>query len=283
MTRSGPALVVLGVGLLVIVAAGLAVPAAPPLYDGVVPNEPYRWLDPAPPGQTGGAVGATAQITVANGKSPLVAVATPETVPQAQVFAPPEGLTLPAGATAINVSIQPVLVTGAPAEGHIDGNVYQFSLTDQEGTPLTAPASARVSVVLRSTDPTLAEATVARYAAGSWQPLKTSGAGFGGSFIAVVTEFGDYALITSGPGSSAPGTGAPASAGQPSGSAGQPGPPADASTVPAWLLAGVAVVVGGLIFFFGYRNAGRSRREQPIRRSSAGPPPRRGGKRRRRR
>ena len=61
MPRRAAALSALGAGLLVIVAARLLVPAAPPLYDGVVPVEAYRWLDP-PPGQLGGAKGATADI-----------------------------------------------------------------------------------------------------------------------------------------------------------------------------------------------------------------------------
>jgi hypothetical protein len=190
--------VALGAGLLVIVVARAMLPDAPPLYDGVVPIEPYVWRDP-PPGQPGGAKGATATLAVRDGQSPLIAVATPELVPQAQIFAETGGLTMPAAAGTIKVSIDPVPAEGAPPDGHIDGNVYRISVTDERAAPLTAPASARVSVVLRAPDPTLAEATIARFSAGTWRPLKTSPGGFGGTFLAVVTEFGDFAVIAPGP------------------------------------------------------------------------------------
>ena len=74
-----------------------AAPTAPPLYDGIVPSSPTagstrRRVSPAAP------KGATADIPVRSGKSPLVAVATPELEPQAQIFAQPDGLTVPPGA-----------------------------------------------------------------------------------------------------------------------------------------------------------------------------------------
>ena len=186
--------------MLVILAARLLVPSAPPLYDGVVPLEAYRWLDPPPSGQHGGAKGATAVIPVQGGKSPLVAVATPELEPQAQMLAPPDGLTMPAATTAIHVSIEPIPAEGVPTDGHIDGNVYRFTVTDQRGTPITAPASARVSVVLRAADPTLTDATVERLVDGTWQPSKSSSQGFGGTFLAIATDFGDFAVVAPGVG-----------------------------------------------------------------------------------
>ncbi len=207
---------VLGIGFLVLVAARVALPEAPPLYDGVIPVDPYLWLNP-PPGHPGGAQGATATIAVSGGKNVLTAVATPELEPQAQIFAQPGAFTLGSAARSILVSIQPVPNEGQPADGHVDGNVYRVLVTDQDGNPVTAPASARVSVVLRASDPTLAEATLARYADGVWQPLSTGPAGFGGSFVAVVTEFGDFAVVVAGP--------APTNSNVPSG-----GPATSAST-----------------------------------------------------
>ncbi len=193
------ALATLAVGLLVITAAVAVSPAdAPPLYDGVVPLEPYQWVDP-PPGQQGGAQGASATITVTKGKNELVAVATPELMPQAQVFGVPGSLTLPSGATSIMASIAPMAPSIAPSTGYIDGNVYRILLTDQAGAPVTADASQRVSVVLRSVDPSLEEATIARFDGTTWQPLKTSPPDApGGGFLAVVTEFGDFAVVASG-------------------------------------------------------------------------------------
>jgi hypothetical protein len=210
VTGRGLASPVLVIGVLLIAVARLAFPAAPPLYDGVVPIEPYVWLDP-PAGQPAGAKGATAEIAVRNGKSPLVAVATPELVPQAQIFAPPGGLTVPVGVRTIHVSIEPVPIEELPTGGHVDGNVYRIEVVDQTGTALTAPASARVSVVLRATDPAQAEATIGRFSSGSWQMLATSMSGFGGTFISVVTGFGDFAVIQPGADPGTAVTGAPPS------------------------------------------------------------------------
>ena len=66
-------------------------------------------------------------MVVEGGQSGLIAVATPELSPQAQVFATPGSLTLPTGATSIKVSIEPVQATVQPADGYIDGNVYRIS------------------------------------------------------------------------------------------------------------------------------------------------------------
>ncbi|HZC32518.1 MAG TPA: hypothetical protein VE640_04440 [Candidatus Bathyarchaeia archaeon] len=259
MAGRGAVAGVLGAGFVVVVVARLLLPAAPPLYDGIVPIEPYLWLDP-PAGDAGGAKGATAQLTDRSGKSPLVAVATPELEPQAQIFAPPEGLTIPPGGRTIKVTIEPIPSEGTPADGHIDGNVYRISVVDENGVALTAPASARVSVVMRATDPAQAEATIARFSAGTWQPLKTSPSGFGGSFVSVVTNFGDFAVITPGPGPSlaastagatAAGgaTGDAASAGfnTPAGSTAPLAPAGDTSFPPGWLppaLVAAALLVG---------------------------------------
>ncbi len=192
-------LATIAAGLLLVVLAQLTAPlAGPPLYDGVVPTEPYRWLSP-PPDHPGGAKGASATIGVSHGQNDLVAVATPELSPQAQVFGTPGALTLPAGATSIKVSIEPVQPVGPPADGYIDGNVYRMLMTDQRGRPVTATEEARVSVVLRSADPALRDATVELFDGTAWQKVRTSPPGPGeGSFVAIVTRFGDFAVVGSG-------------------------------------------------------------------------------------
>jgi hypothetical protein len=271
VARRRPALVALGAGLLLVAVARLVLPDAPPLYDGVVPLEPYVWLDP-PAGHPGGAKGAAADIPVDGGASPLVAVATPELEPQAQIFAQPGGLTLPKGTRTIKVSIEPVHAQGVPTDGHIDGNVYRISVTNEKGTPITAPVSARVSVVLRASDPAQFEASIARFSSGTWQPLKTSPAGFGGTYLAVATEFGEFAVIAPGPGPSVsssttssaveatptPGGSAPSPAESP-GAQSLSSSGGDASSLPIWLLAAIAAVVAGLAFG-AYRIASRPRR-----------------------
>jgi len=192
----------LAVGLLVIVAAQVVAPLpGPPLYDGVIPIEAYRWLSP-PPGEHGGAAGVSVVVPVTGSVSPLIALATTELTPQAQLFAQPGGLTMPAGTTSLSVAIAPVPPSAQPADGHIAGNVYRITIATQAGDPVTAPASAEVTVVLRAPDPNATEGTVALLIGGAWQPLKTDAAGLGASFVTVVTTFGDFALLQSGPGPS---------------------------------------------------------------------------------
>ena len=199
MTTQRLGLAAVAAGLLLVVLAQLAAPlAGPPLYDGVVPTEPYRWLSP-PPDHPGGAKSASATIGVSRGQNDLVAVATPELSPQAQVFATPGALTLPAGTTSIKVSIEPVQPVVPPADGYIDGNVYRILVTDQRGRPVTATEEARVSVVLRSADPSLVDATVELFDGTAWQKVRTSPPVPGdSSLVAIVTRFGDFAVVGSG-------------------------------------------------------------------------------------
>src|SRR5258708_7313506 len=169
--RSPPRLT-LATGLLIMLVARVLLPGSPPLYDGVVQIDPYRWLEP-PPGQSGAPQAATASIVVRTSNSPLVPVATAEPPPQAQIFAQPGSLPMPAGTTKIEVAINPVKPEAAPPDWHIDGNVYRFLLTDGSGTPLSAPASAQVSIVLRATDAATADAPIERYTPAAGKRLDT--------------------------------------------------------------------------------------------------------------
>jgi hypothetical protein len=214
--RLGLACVV--VGVLAIAIAQRASPlSAPPLYDGVIVIEPYRWLVP-PPGAKGDPKSASATASVDHGASPLIAIATPEQPPQAQVFAIEGSLVMPPGTTSVKASITPVLPQTLPADGHIAGNVYRIDVTNQAGVPLTAPADAKVSVVMRG-PANAADATIERFAGQSWQRLKTSAAGLGPTYLAVVTGFGDFALVVPGAGGPYPtATPAPGAAGSPASS-----------------------------------------------------------------
>jgi hypothetical protein len=211
--RAGRRVLVLGA---VVAVIGIAVGGRPivPLYDGVVPTEAYRWLDP-PPGQHGDPQGAEATIPVTGGSSPLVTLATPELVPQAQLFAVPGALNLPSGSTEVRVQIAAVEPPGgaAPPDSHLAGNDYRFTVTNQAGVALRAPASAQVTIVLRAPDPAQATATLARFDGAAWQPLTTTQGG-GATFVAVVTDFGEFGVFVPGP---APSTAA-------SGGNGIPGP-----------------------------------------------------------
>jgi hypothetical protein len=193
--RLGWAFVGLGLLLVLLIRVGDLRPA-PPLYDGVIVAEPYVWLDP-PPGEPGGALGSSATIAVNGGQNRIVAVATTEQPPQAQILATPGALVLATGATSLTVSINPVEPVQPVPDGYIDGNVYRFVVADQLGRPATAPASAYVSIFLRAGDPADVAGRIERFDGTSWVPLETSSEG-GAGFLAVVTEFGDFAVVASG-------------------------------------------------------------------------------------
>jgi hypothetical protein len=238
-------------GLLIVIGAQLTIPlAGPPLYDGIVPYEPYRWLSP-PTGYPGHPRGVSATIGIEGGQNALVAVATPELSPQAQVFAVPGALTLPTGAVSIEVSIMPIPPATSPLDGYIDGNVYRIEVTDEAGTPITAPASQQVSVVLRSANQALPEATIARFDGAAWEILDTSATG-AGVFNAVVTEFGDFAVVA--PGTSPYGQGpgsvpAQASAATvPSSVAGEPLPSPGSEP---WAVSLILITVGVVVVLIG--------------------------------
>ena len=269
MRRTGLAACALGFGIAA--AAQLAAPlATPPLYDGVVVVQPYVFVNP-PAGKPGGAKGASAHLALSGSKSPLVALATPEQPPQAQVVAGDGTLVLPATATALDVSITPLdpsVDAAAASTARVLGNVYRFAVVDQAGDAATAPASALVTVVLRAPEDA-PDATLGQLVDGAWHPLKSEPM-FGSTYVAVVTSFGDFAVIV--PGASTPPSG---------GSSSQAGPPAaqPAATTPG---AGgsesggppAAVVIGAIVVLvllvIGAASLLRARRGRDARRRGGG-------------
>jgi hypothetical protein len=264
---------VLAAGLLVAAASQLIAPLpGPPLYDGVVPTEAYRWLSP-PPGEHGGAEGATAVVPVTGGQSPLITLSTTEVPPQAQVFAAPGALTMPPSTSSLSVEIQPVAVdvgTAPPADAHIAGNVYRITITTQTGVLVTAPAATEVTVILRSPDATATEGTVVQLVAGAWVPIKTDAEGSAASFVAIVTTFGDFALLEPGPGPSTAATVGPST----EASAATTGGPAASGVVPSspaggistiTIVAGIATILllGALVVLAIMPRGPRKRREPP--------------------
>jgi hypothetical protein len=194
MSRRGLALGAMACGLAIIVAAQRLAPiAGPPLYDGVIVEDPYRWLSP-PAGYPGGAQGASASGAVQGTQSPNMGVETAEQPPRAQVFAGQGYLVMPARTTTINVSVEPVQPAAQPGDGAIAGNVYRFSLTNQSGGAITGDPTGGVTIVLRG-PANLPTATIERFSGSAWAPLQTDPAGSPNMFTAVVTEFGDFALV----------------------------------------------------------------------------------------
>jgi hypothetical protein len=258
------------------VAATAAPLPGPPLYDGVIPVEAYRWLDP-PPGEHGDAQGSTATVPVRDGTSPLITLATPELTPQAQIFAAPKALILPAGTTSLDLSIEPVEPTAVPSQGQIAGNVYRVTIVTQAGAAVAANAAAQMTLVMRAPDPATTEATIGHLVNGIWTPLHTETEGQGAQFLALVTDLGDFAVILPGTAST------PGEAASPGQSIGAPtaGPspaPNGQGTggVPAvtiFAVIAIAIVVAGLI-----ATAILPTRRRPEDRGwSKRPPPRRRG------
>ncbi|MGH2464571.1 MAG: hypothetical protein ACRDGI_03855, partial [Candidatus Limnocylindrales bacterium] len=189
--RAGVLALVLGI-VVIGLAQRIAPLTEPPLYDGVYLPQPYVWLVPP-----AGAKGAKGSVGVDAGANRLVAVATPEQDPQAQILATSGALVLPAGSTSVDFSIEPVLPERLPADGNIDGNVYRISVTNQDGAALTALASSLVTVVMVSphTDP---DRTIELDLGQGWQAIKTQNQG-PGVWLAVVTQFGEFAVVAPGP------------------------------------------------------------------------------------
>jgi hypothetical protein len=274
--RHGAAIASIGLGLgLALVAARLAPLPGPPLYDGVTQAEPYRWLVPPSADHPGNPSSGTATLAVTDNSSPLIAVATAEVPPQAQIFAPPGALDLPPGTTSITVSIAPVAPAAVPTAGNIDGNVYRISIVTQAGVPVVARGDSQTSIILEAPDPTTSSDTIALLKGGTWQPITTEPGDLGATFLAVVTDLGDFALITPGPAASGGESAPPAPSPQQSGT-NPPSTPAPSGegppAVPAvTLYAGIAIaiVLLGLLAVAIF-----PRRRRPGRRAANRPPPR---------
>lgn len=291
MARRGLALAAMACGLIVVVAAQHFAPlAGPPLYDGVVVEDPYKWLSP-PAGFAGGAQPATASGAVQGSQSPDLGVGTPEQPPQAQVFAGQGYLVMPPGTTSITVSIQPVAPASQPTDGVLAGNVYRISLTSQSGAAISGQASGGVTIVLRG-PPNLSAAKIERLAGGTWTALQTDPAGTPHMFTAVVTDFGDFAIVAPpgwvpvNPGSSGPGNAGPVGpAATASGSSGSSSGNSNGSGPPLVPIVGIALalaVIIGVGVVLARRKppaaaaaSSRDRRPGPPAKPNRGKPPRR--------
>lgn len=188
--------------------ASLGPRGAPPLYDGVVAIDPYRYVAPAS-GQLGGAQGATKTLPVTSGTSPVVTIGTPEQPPQAQLIANQGAFVLAPGTSAITVSITPVAPTIQPPNAHVVGNAYRVSVTSQTGAPVSARSDAQVTLALRA-PANVSAATVEQRTGGTWAPLQAAAAGFPGTFETTgLTDFGEFALVGEGSGAAGPLDGLP--------------------------------------------------------------------------
>jgi hypothetical protein len=189
---------VLAAGALLLLLSWVFLPLpSPPLYDGLeAPAEPYRYL------LAGGALSGGRAPTSAHASIPVVgstglksAVSTGELPPQASVYLTPLALVLPTGATAVDVSITPVLPPRPAPDGPIAGNVYRIDVT-ANGGPVAVRPGEEVGVVLRS-PAGLGTPTIELLAGGRWTGLHILARGtvspdlYGASLV----RFGDVALV----------------------------------------------------------------------------------------
>lgn len=181
-------------GLAMLVVARLGGPAVPaPLFDGVVVEEPYRYLVP-PAGAPGNPPSASDTESVEGGVAPSLFVATTESPPQAQVITDRNAFVLSADATSVKGTIEPIPPPALPSVGVILGNVYRVSVTDQSGSPLSLREGVTMTVVLRA-PLALAGAEIFSFTGSSWNRLSTQSGGLPDIYTANVTNTGDFAVI----------------------------------------------------------------------------------------
>jgi hypothetical protein len=188
--------VTLAAGLLLLI--GVQLPArhvATALYDGVVVEDPYRYLKP-PSGAIGNPSSTTVTAQVSGGSVAQLFAATSEVPPQAQVIAEQGALVLPGGATSVTLSIEPVAPASLPTSGRLSGNVYRILVTDQAGAPVTIRPGSLVTLVLRGDRPPT-NGTIAQYVGNSWETVPSDIGGLPDLFSTNLTSFGDFAVIDS--------------------------------------------------------------------------------------
>ncbi len=183
-----------------LLAFGLQVvnPVGVPLYDGVAVQEPYRFLHPTGD-QPGSPTSFSTTVPVTGAESPQVTAPTLESPPQAQLVALPGAFTLAAGATSLIVAITPVEPPAVAAAGQIAGNVYRFSIVDQDGAAVAVRAcEGCISLVMRGPEDMTGEARLQRFADSTWTDIETIHAGIVGMYATNPKALGDYAIVTGG-------------------------------------------------------------------------------------
>lgn len=180
-------------GAALVLAVQMAAPVGVPLYDGVVVEEPYRYLHPTGD-RPGDPTSGTDTEQVSGSISPILVVSTLENPPQAQLIAQDGAFDMPAGTTILLAAVDPIEPPAPPTGMTMVGNAYRFTVTDQAGDPVgLTPCQDCRSLILRAPDPTI-NATINRFADGAWSELPTTPANLVG-YQAQPTALGDFALF----------------------------------------------------------------------------------------
>jgi hypothetical protein len=95
-----------------------------------------------------------------------------------------------------------------PAGAQLCSNVYQVSVLTSAGPAKVGPMHGAVAMMLRSAPAVCTSPTLERHSAGGWTPLATDQTGQD-IWGALLTQFGDYALIAPATGTSAASPGSP--------------------------------------------------------------------------
>ena len=172
------------------------------LYDGVVVEDPYRYVAPAP-GQAGTPGTGEAVNQVVGSSSPSIAVLTSESPPQAQLIAPIGAFALPAGTTSLTATLTPLAPTSAQTQAGTVGNVYRMTITDQNGQQVPLATGVQATVILRVPDQNV-QVAVGRWDGSAFTILPTTTGNQADLLRAQVDSLGDFALVpgsSSGPGS----------------------------------------------------------------------------------
>ena len=183
----------LAAAAVLVLAVQIAQPVGVPLYDGVVIQEPYRFLRPSGD-QAGSPASYSGETSVSGDSSPIFSAYTTENPPQAQLISQRGAFVLTQGATKVVVAITPVEAPPPPEGETIAGNVYRFSVTDQAGIPLEVRAcEACLTLRMRAPEDT-GEAALRRYVDGAWREVETIREGVVGTYVTNVLALGDYAV-----------------------------------------------------------------------------------------
>lgn len=197
MTRRR-AWLLLAAALPLLVLAWLVDPSAPPLYDGLQgPVGPYKYLNP-PPGlgaqHRNPLPGRTVE-HLSNGHFTETLLRTPEKVPQALLELGDGAVQVPRGISAVTLSVRPVPPPQPIGNGDLDGNVYLFQATGNNGASLALDPHVGGLLELRKTGKEL-NAHMEIFKRGTWVPLATL-AFVNANYLATdAKSFGYYALVT---------------------------------------------------------------------------------------
>lgn len=188
---------VLFVAAVLIGSAWVLNPHSPPLYDGLVgPVGPYKYLNP-PAGlgsQHGNPTSGQTTEKLTNGKFTVSFVRTKERVPQAILQLGDGAVVIPPGVSSVTLRVRPVPPPGPIRDGDLDGNVYLFTATSNDGRSLRLNPKVGGLLELRKTGQELS-ARVEQYEGGQWISRSTLGFVNANYLATDARSLGYYALV----------------------------------------------------------------------------------------